>query len=221
MKKIILLLILCSFPVLANISSSFASTQASTAEQTIHEAKLMQQSINRFILRIRQIESDYPEIDAKYIENTLTNLLAIIEELENIEKWRFTISWSREIINNTLSYIRLLNTEIQNYIQDIQKQRKSDLERWMRVYDPTIKQIHELTSRLIEIHSRHYLSKAYLSDTDRKAVQLIIRLRERNTELYNYRRNTYANLWELQSYLRNTIVSMRKDMTTLRTIRNP
>ena len=220
MKKIILCLILCSFWVLANISYCFASASSNVAERKISEARLMEQSINRFIIRIRALENQYPEIRTEYVETTLTNLIDILGELDNIQKWIYTLSRSRHILDETLTYIRVLNTELQNKISGIQDERKKALERWIHIYSPIIADINMLTSRLIEIHSRHYLSRQAFSSTDKQGVEILIRLRNNNRQLKNFTMNDYATITELQDFLRNTIELIRRDIWQLRAMRN-
>jgi hypothetical protein len=220
MKKIISLLILCSFWGLANINYSFASTPVQVAEEKIAHARLMEQSIKRLIVRIGTLEQEYPEIEKEYIENTLIQLVWVLKELENIQTGMYTFSRSQDILQNTLSFMKILNRDIQNRIQKIQENRQESITRAYRSYDPVIREINKFTQQLLEIYSSYYLSLQVLDRSDREAINILVEIREINMKLSNYRENNFQQLSDLQNYLRITIQSLRYNIAELRRIRS-
>lgn len=217
MKKAIITIILCPFLLIANISiASTGIDTISSAERKVSEARLLEQYIIRYIIRLRDTENQFPSIEKTYIENTLQNIEGILIELNNIQKWYYTLIQSEAILQNTIQYMRLLNEDLNTKINSIQERKNREVERWKDRYFDTIQNIYNLTWRIIEINSRYYLHLNRLSAQDREAIEIIIELRKTNEELIRYRERRYNNLSELQSYLRWKIESLREDISALR-----
>ena len=219
MKKLISL-ILYSFCLIANISPANASADTITqAEQKISEARLLEQYIIRYVIRIRNIEYQFPNIDASYIEENLHNIEKILKELDNIQKWNYTLKQSEDILENIIVYMRILNTDLQSRIDTIVAAEKIELEKWIRRYKWTVESIYNLTRKVIEINSRYYLNLTTLSKRDKDAIETIVQLRQKNELLIQYDNQKYQNIQELQWYLRQIIISIRQDIMRLRELR--
>ena len=220
MNRIISAIILCSFCSMANISTVNAyNITVTQAEQKINEALLLEQYIIRFIIRLRDIEYRFPDIDKIYIENTLSSIELILAELDNIQKWYYTLSQSEVILKNTLQYLKILNSDLLSKIDTIQSYKQRELDNRVVLYKKTVENIYNLVKRVIEINSRYYLETTTLDQRDRKAIEIIIELRHKNEELIQYHTRKYQDINELQSYLKWIINSLRSNISELRTLR--
>jgi len=116
--------------------------------------------------------------------------------------------------------MKILNRDIQNRIQKIQENRQESITRAYRSYDPVIREINKFTQQLLEIYSSYYLSLQVLDRSDREAINILVKIREINMKLSNYRENNFQQLSDLQNYLRITIQSLRYNIAELRRIRS-
>lgn len=220
MKKIVSLCILCSFCIYASANYTQAiDTPFSIAETKVSEARLLEQYITRYIIRIRSLENQFPTIDSNYIEEILQNIEHILIELDNIQKGIYSISRTELILEWVIRYMKQINTELQNTTKNIQRQEREKLDRWIQRYQDSIIKIHNISARIIDIHSIYYLNQETLSTSDREAMRVIITLRRKNQELLAYNTKVYKNTEELQEYLRTLIQSIREDVIFLRKTR--
>lgn len=217
MKKTFSLIILCCFSLYANISSLNAQQEIiSIAENKIEEARLLENYIKRYVIRIRSMENQYPSMEKEYIQKTLEDIERVLLMLENIQRWIYSISESNILMNGVINYMKELNTQIQSMISDIQKQERERLQASKDIYISTVSKIHTLTNKIIDIYSRHYLGQNVLSEKDREIIAIIIQLREKNKLLLRFESQSFLSVEQMKNYLQKTISSIRGDIIELR-----
>lgn len=217
MKKILSFAILCCFCFYANISSLEAQEELyMTAQNKIEEARLLENYITRYIIRIRTIENQYPSIESSYVEEILENIGNILLVLENIQKWNFTVGETEVLIEWVIRYMKDLNWDIQTKIIDQQIQERESLEKLRNEYLGTVTQIYTITERIIDIYSRHYLWQLVLDQRDRNTINLIISLREKNRLLEIFKTQKFQNSEQMKNYLQKTVTAIRDDVRALK-----
>lgn len=220
MKQILTIIILCAFVVYANVSVVNANNQAiEQAERRLNEARLLEQYTIRFIIRIRDAETRFPNIDSLYIENTLRDIETILQELDLIQRWQYSLKDTERLLENILLYLKTLNQDLQERILMLQQENLKEISQKIKSYENTVTGIHTLIWRILEIESRPYINQEILNNKDRAIIQLIRRIRNTNIELKLYNTKTYKNAQEVEMYLRWIIHTIRKDIWLLTELR--
>ena len=138
--------------------------------------------------------------------------------LRNIQRNRFNSEQAGRIISKTVSDLKTLNTKMKIFLN----QEKLLYLRQLRAKQESLWKIGNKISTTLDTLllsvSRSLINKNRLSDTEKKVVESLVKLRQENTKMKAFSTTQFSSFNEMENYIKSVVSAIRNEFVEIRKI---
>ena len=228
MGKLYILSIICVLLVSANQVSALSYKEPfpintwfqNLTNSEISEAKLLQTYVVRYREKINALYDSYSQDKSQVMTNANVILSKMSLYLKKIQEDPITKEDATQIMKSIVNDLKILNSRMKVYLEQEQIILTQKIEFQKNRYTTISKRISGILDTIISQLSQSLTKKENLSLKEKTIVRSLVKIREENNKIKQFKNVSFHSENEMKNYLRKIIDNIRSEIITIKQLSN-